>query len=170
MKKLEYKGRYQPLYEATLDEWITDIKFTPFTKSSTAGLDRSWLHVSHTSFNNKPLGGWIHFKPSAALIEAISGRSIFRAVGDTDGSNIAEEHNMEIIETPDGYKLLYGFSKISGSYALSMISREELFSWLRKAVAGKELEQHEWLMETSPTGRTKQPYNPPLHELPRSVE
>lgn len=142
MKKIPYKSRFDPQYEATLDELFLNIKFIPFRGNNVQQQPPGWLHMSHHTWPNRPLFGWVYVEASDLLIEMIDSRSIF----DGSRSVISRDHCLEMIWRSDGKIFLYQkFQQIVGSYNLCEVAEAELVAWVRRAVAGQELPEHAWL-------------------------
>ena len=128
MKFLNPKGRYEPRYEATLDEMFEAIEFTPYS-SGDAPRRAGWLFVSDTRMHSGYTGGWYHAKFKPTLIEMLA-PSIFSNAPE----KLHEELYAELIRWEGGEVRLYlKFQQITGSYCMTVLRKEDVIAWLEQA-------------------------------------
>ena len=131
MKFLEPKGRYEPRYEATLDEMFEAIEFTPYSKD--APRRAGWLFVSETKMNRGYTGGWYHAKFKPALIEPTLIEMLAPSIFSNSPEELHEELYAELIRWEGGEVRLYlKFRKILGSYCLVTLREDDVIAWLDK--------------------------------------
>ena len=129
MKFLEPKGRYEPRYEATLDEMFEEIEFTPYTAKGGAPRRAGWLFVSDTQMSRGYAGGWYHAKFKPALVEMLAPSIFSNAPG-----NLHEELYAELNSWEGGEVRLYlKFQQILGSYCMATLREEDVIAWLDQA-------------------------------------
>jgi hypothetical protein len=128
MKFLEPKGRYEPRYEATLDEMFEEIEFIPYNKG-VSPRRTGWLFVSETQMSRGYTGGWYYAKFKPDLIEMLA-PSIFS----NSPENLHEELSAELVRWEAGEIRLYmSFQRIIGSYCMAVLREEDVIAWLDQA-------------------------------------
>ena len=127
MKFLNPKSRYEPRYEATLDEMFEAIEFTPYSKD--APRRAGWLFVRELRLNCGFIGGWYHAKFKPALIEMLA-PSIFS----NSPEELHEELYVELVLWKGGEVRLYlKFRQIIGSYCMTVLCKEDVIAWIEQA-------------------------------------
>lgn len=128
MKFLEPKGRYEPRYEAALDEMFEAIEFVPY-KNGVPPRRAGWLFVSVTQMSRGYAGGWYYAKFKPALIDMLA-PSIFS----NSPENLHEELSVELVRWEPGEIRLYmSFQGIIGSYCMVVLREEDVIAWLDQA-------------------------------------
>ena len=128
MKFLNPQGRYEPRYEATLDEMFEAIEFVPY-KNGIPPHRAGWLFVSVTQVSRGYSGGWYYAKFKPALIEMLA-PSIFS----NSQEKLHEELYADLLRWKGGEVRVYlNFQQISGSYCLATLREEDVIAWLEQA-------------------------------------
>lgn len=128
MKFLNPKGRYEPRYEATLDEMFEAIEFTPYS-SGVPPRRAGWLFVSESQMNLGYTGGWYHAKFKPELIGMLA-PSIFSNAPE----NLHIELSVQMVKWEEGETRLYmSFQNIIGSYCMATLREEDVIAWLGRA-------------------------------------
>lgn len=131
MKFLDPKGRWEPRYEATLNEVFEDIEFVPYSRN--AKQREGWLFLSTLGMVHEYRGGWYYAKFRPQLLDMLA-PSIF-----SNGASVLHrELSAEFIDQEDGtVKLYLSFTQVSGAYCLLVTSKAEAMGLIegRKEVA-----------------------------------
>lgn len=133
MIALEYKGRYEPSFEATLDELFETVECYPMHNSQIPERRAGWLYLS--TLGMKRPESWkesVHYyvKVTPTLAHMISARSIF----ETNDLNLPANHHLQLTERHDGSLVLgLEFQWISGYYTLTKLDLEQVVELLGKA-------------------------------------
>ena len=118
MKFLDPKTRWEPRYEATLDEVFENIELIPYSKHPVQR--EGWLFLSMLRMNEYR-GGWHYAKFRPQLLEMLA-PSIFS----NKASVLHQELSAELIDQRDGtVKLYLSFTLVSGAYCLLVTSKDE---------------------------------------------
>lgn len=126
MKFLNPKTRWEPRWEATLDEMFEEIRFTRYTLPCPS-TESGWLYLSTLGLHRKGgSDGWYHVKLRPALIDMLA-PSIFSNLPEL----LHEELHADLVKSIDGQIRLYlQFKKVSGAYCLTVLDEAEVFAWL----------------------------------------